>query len=116
MNAFFDATKGVYRVTNPNGSFETYTPAQYREKFGAAPVVEEEEEESITEVVVTQEVLDENPVLAEDGLKVGDVGTVLDDTVDFSTPAVEAGTELVITEETTSPEVELTSTETNTQI
>lgn len=113
MNAFFDATKGVYRVTNPNGSFETYTPAQYREKFGAAPVVEEEEEESIA---VTQEVLDENPVLAEDGLKVGDVGTVLDDTVDFSTPAVEAGTELVITEETTSPEVELTSTETNTQI
>lgn len=115
MNAFFDATKGVYRVTNPNGSFETYTPAQYREKFGAVASVEEEEE-SITEVVVTQEVLDENPVLAEDGLKVGDVGTVLDDTIDFSTSAVEAGTELVVTEKTTSPEVELISDGANTQI
>mgnify|MGYP003431159191 FL=1 len=115
MNAFFDAAKGVYRVTNPNGSFETYTPAQYREKFGAVASVEEEEE-SITEVVVTQEVLDENPELVEASLKVGDVGTVLDDTVDFSTPAVEAGTELVVTDETTSPEVELTNDGTNTQI
>ena len=31
MNAIFDEAKGVYRVNNPDGTFSTYTPAQYRE-------------------------------------------------------------------------------------
>lgn len=31
MNAIFDEAKGVYRVNNPDGTFATYTPAQYRE-------------------------------------------------------------------------------------
>lgn len=36
------------------------------------------------EVIVTQEVLDENPELAEAGLEVGDVGVVVDaDTISF---------------------------------
>lgn len=121
MNAFFDEAKGVYRVTNSNGSFDTYTPTQYREKFGVSVEVEEEEEqeeeqETATTVTVTEEVLNENPELAEAGLKVGDVGTVQNDFVDFSTSEVEAGTEVVATEETTSSEVEITNNETSTQI
>lgn len=98
-NVIYDEVKKVYRVTHANGSFDTYTPTQFREQFGATPVNEEEEEEADividatetgTEVVVTQEVLDENPILADEGLKVGDVGVVTEDGgVDFSTDTEE---------------------------
>lgn len=42
-------------------------------------------DEPIT-VIITQEDLDENPILAENGLEVGDVGIVTDETVDFEEP------------------------------
>ena len=46
-NAIFDEHKGVYRVENADGTFETYTPAQYAELVDTS--VEEEDEEINTE-------------------------------------------------------------------
>lgn len=43
-NAIFDENKGVYRVNNFDGTFETYTPAQFAELGGE---VANEEEEGI---------------------------------------------------------------------
>ena len=72
-NAIFDEAKGVYRVNHRDGSFDTYTPAQYREKFSAEPIVEEEEEDAdiiidATEVVedeVIEEVIDATPTMTD---------------------------------------------------
>jgi hypothetical protein len=44
MSAHFDAVKNVYRVYNADGSWNTYTPEQYRALENVAPIVEEEEE------------------------------------------------------------------------
>lgn len=106
-NTIYDEVKGVYRVTHANGSFDTYTPAQYRElSNGVVPVVEEEEGDADiiidvvpTEVVVTQEVLDENPELIEEGLKVGEIGVVTDDTISFSNSSASTD-ESITTDET----------------
>lgn len=53
----------------------------------AAPAVEIAEEG--TEIVVDKELLDENPVLAEAGVKVGDVGVVVDES-EIGAPVDEA--------------------------
>jgi hypothetical protein len=54
-------------------------------------------------IVVTQEILDENPVLVEAGVQVGDVGFVSDDMPEVTEPEV---TEPEVTEpEVTEPEV-----------
>ena len=42
METIFDEVKGVYRVYNPDGSYNTYTPAQFKEL--GLEVVEVEEE------------------------------------------------------------------------
>lgn len=91
-------------MAHTDGTFDTYTPAQYREKFNAEPIIEEEEEDSDiiidatgvgTGVVVTQEVLDENPFLSEEGLKVGDIGVVTEEgSIDFSANKEEVTSEL----------------------
>jgi hypothetical protein len=41
-NAIFDEHKGVYRVENADGTFETYTPAQYAELVDTSVEAEEE--------------------------------------------------------------------------
>lgn len=48
------------------------------------------------QIVITQEDLDENPVLVEAGIQVGDVGIVSDEQIDFS---AEAATEPAVVEE-----------------
>lgn len=104
-NAAYDEHKGVYRVNNVDGTFETYTPAQYREQFGN-PSIEREEESDITldivhtgEVVtLTQKDIDAHPILAESGLQVGDVGTVELDNVNFSTDVLSKEPVATITE------------------
>lgn len=101
MNAIYDENKGVYRVNNSDGTFDTYTPEQYREKFGTAVVEEEEDGDADIvidatasnddKIVVTQEDLNRNPGLEDAGLKVGDVGTIATDSVDFSDAVVSSG-------------------------
>lgn len=74
MNGIFDAHKGVYRVNNEDGTFDTYTPEQYRE------LVAKENEVEIEDVVIVDEaILEENPILAENGVKVGDLGVATND-------------------------------------
>ena len=57
MNAIFDEAKGVYRVTKEDGSFETYTPEQFRALDEKVEVVVNEEEGD-EDVVIEDEVAD----------------------------------------------------------
>ena len=63
----YNPLTNTYKVTNADGTFDTYTPAQYASKFGDVPEVEEDvaDVEASTEpdlssaVDVTQADLDE---------------------------------------------------------
>lgn len=55
MNGIFDEHKGVYRVTNIDGSFETYTPEQYRELVGASETVAIDEEKADVTIIISSE-------------------------------------------------------------
>lgn len=86
MNGIFDAHKGVYRVNNADGTFDTYTPEQYRELVAKENAVDTEEV-----VIVDQTILDENPQLVDMGLEVGDIGVGVSDvdtTADVDTETV----------------------------
>jgi len=55
MKGIFNEAKGVYQVNNLDGTFDTYTPAQFREKFGVSVVVlekKEEEEEEEADIII----------------------------------------------------------------
>jgi hypothetical protein len=55
-NAIFDEHKGVYRVNNVDGTFETYTPAQFAE-LGGEVSIEEEEADIILNSTATEPVI-----------------------------------------------------------
>ena len=57
MNAIFDEVKGVYRVNHADGSFDTYTPEQFRALDEKIEVVVNEEEGD-EDIVIEDEVAD----------------------------------------------------------
>ena len=77
MKAIFDEVKGVYRVNKADGSFETYTPDQYRALNGAEVVVEEEEGDE--DIVIEDEVDDVVIEASEDETSVQDETQVEDE-------------------------------------
>ena len=61
MEAIFDEAKGVYRVEKPDGSFDTYTPSQFRELGGKVGEVEEETTPEETVETTPEETVETTP-------------------------------------------------------
>lgn len=57
QNAIFDEHKGVYRVNNADGTFDTYSPAQWAEKN--KDVITETSDEEVANNEQLEEVTDE---------------------------------------------------------
>lgn len=53
--AVLDPMTNTYKVDNKDGTFSTYTPKQYEEKFGAVP----EEKEDVADVETVEETVEE---------------------------------------------------------
>jgi len=49
-STIYNAMTNTYKVTNDDGTFDTYTPAQYESKFGILPSVEEDVADVTTDI------------------------------------------------------------------
>jgi UDP-3-O-[3-hydroxymyristoyl] glucosamine N-acyltransferase len=96
MKGTFIEAKGVYRVENADGTFNTYTPEQYRDLQGTA--VEDVVDESVVtdestigdESVVTDEsTIGDEPVVTDESTT-GDEPVVTDESTTGDEPVVDA--------------------------
>lgn len=119
MNAIYDEHKNVYRVNNPDGTFDTYTPEQYR-ALNHSEVVEEEGETDDTQddsthtktlgestELASYKLLKEIPYTDEkgEGQGVAEIGSIQEVPTELGDAWVDEGmAEKVVTDETITTE------------